>query len=429
MRKMTRILIVLALFGIMLFPLFASGSSAQKEEKGMAKKISILIHPTLYLATGGDTGVITQFEKDTGTEVEEIKIGPNPAIFEKLMVEFVAKTGRYDVVIVLTHWWNEETFQHLEPLDDYIAKPNPGWDLGDLIKSLVDAGKDLSGKQRTLPFRIGTSMLYYRKDILQKVGAGGPEMWDDVISISEKLKPMNIYGVGQTLYPQGDDFIRFIYSMGGNVVNRDMTKSMLDSKEGLRALEVVHTLYSKGYMPKEVLSWQRDQQIPALQNGQIAMGVFYSPYWGRIIDKKATENWDKMGWMVSPTDPGVPRGRTQNVGWGLAIDINSKHKATAWELVKRLTRSDNQLDMALNYANGPVNASVYESAEYLKKFPLSKDWLIATAASTFTPPHPRIEEIKDAINGNFSDVLLEKKSNEAGLKAASAKIDAILAKK
>ena len=74
MRKIARNFIILALLCVILLPAFTSGTPAQKQEEGMAKKITIMIHPTLYLATGGETGVITQFTKDTGTEVEVVKI-------------------------------------------------------------------------------------------------------------------------------------------------------------------------------------------------------------------------------------------------------------------------------------------------------------------------------------------------------------------
>jgi multiple sugar transport system substrate-binding protein len=426
MKKIMKVFIVPVLALLCAFPLMAGGA---QDEKMAPQKVSILMPPTLYLATGGENGVITQFSAQTGIEVEVVQVGPNPAVFEKAMVEFIAKTGRFDVMTIHTNWWYDEFYQYLEPLDEHIAASNPGWNFDDLIKSLVDEGQDLDGNQRTLPFRVGTSMWYHRKDLLQQVGVDVPENWDQVLAASEKLAAIDVYGVGQILEPSNNDYIRYLLSMGGMVLNREKTKCLLDSPEGYRMLEVFSTLYKNGWMPKEVLSWSRDQQIPGLQQGLIAMGLFYAPYWGRLINKEDTENWDKMGWAVCPTEPGVPRGRTLNVGWGLGIDINSKNTEASWELVKALTESKNQLNMALNHANGPTVSSVYQSNEYLEKFPLSKDWLIGTAASSLPQAHPRIEQTIDIYNKNFADVLLGTMTPKAALEDAVAKIDALLQRK
>ena len=51
-------------------------------------------------------------------------------------------------------------------------------------------------------------------------------------------------------------------------------------------------------------------------------------------------------------------------------------------LAEMLSGKDEQLKQATDYANGSVRSSTYQDATYLAKFPLAKDWLTATAASS-----------------------------------------------
>ena len=396
----------------------------------LAQEITLLIHPTLYEATGGTEGVIPQFTADSGVVVNVVT-APSSDLREKAIIDFVAGSGRYDVVAVLSSWMNDELLQFLEPLDACLADAGPDYDVDDLIPSLVMAGRDSNGDLKAVPFRVGTAMLYYNKDLFAGQGIEVPQNWDQFLEAARALtladdQGAQVYGVGQTLYPEGKDFIRFIYAMGGNILNEDMTESTLQTDEVRAAVELFRTLFEENLTPEESLAWDRDPQITALQQGRIAMGVFYSPYWGRLIDPEGTDNPDKFGWALVPTSEGVTPGRTLNDGWFLAIDRNSDNKEAACGLIKALTNKANQETMALEYANGPVRTSVYNSDAYKEAFPLGSDWQEATAASEFAPPHPRFAEIQDILNDEITSVLLGRKSTDEALSDATDRINPLL---
>ena len=404
--------------------LVLSSASAQGE-------VTILVHPTLYDATGGDGGVISEFSQNNGVSVNVVT-APTTDLFEKAIVEFVAGSGRYDVLTIKQGWLNDEVFQFLEPVDTCVEGAGSGYDPDDLIGSLVRAGVDSDGQLRAIPFRVGTSMLYYNKDMFAEHGVDVPTDWDEFLDAARKLTvrgpdgQVEVFGVGQTLYPEGGDFIRFIYGMGGTILNEDMTEPTLETPEVYAAIDLLKTLFDEELIAQESLAWDRDPQITAMQQERIAMGIFYSPYWGRIIDPEGTDDPEQFGWALSPVAEGVEPGRTLNDGWYLAIDRNSGSKDAACQLMIALTNPENQLEMALDFANGPIRTSTYLSDAYQAEFPLSAEWQAATAASEFYPPHPRVEEIRDIVNQEITNVILGRKTAEEAMRSATSRVAPLL---
>lgn len=390
--------------------------------------VTLLIHPTLYSATGGDNGIIQRFMDETGIDVTIVS-APTQDLRDKALMEFLSASGRFDVILLLSGWLNDDMFQYLEPLDEYLAQASEGYQPEDFIESLMAQGKDSAGVQKVIPMRVGTAMMYYNQDILSAHGLTVPTTWEEVLEVCEAVSTEELKGIAQTFYPENKDFIRLLYSMGGTVLSEDMTQATVNTPEMVQMINFVKTIFDAGYVSKESLTWDRDQQITAMQQGRAALGVYYSPYWGRIIDETAiAEGYtaDSFGWALSPTSEGVPAGRSLNDGWSVGIDKNSQHKENAWKLVEALTNAENQLEMALYYANGPTRTSVYQSEEYLAMYPLAEEWLTATAASMFVPPHPDWELIQSVLNRQVFYAIDGSITPEEAAQAANDEIQRIL---
>ena len=404
---------------------------AKKPLEGV--QLTLLMHPTLYAATGGDEGLIKQFEQNTGATVTVVKADIQPGL-EKLNAEFLAKSGRYDVFNVEQSWYSAEFFQNLEPLDDRIAKLDAAYDFADIIPSLVKIGQH-GGKTYGIPFRIGTTMLYYRKDLLEAKGLKPPKNYEELMAVAKALTQdtngdgkIDIYGFamrGKELEIQ-HDYLQVLYAMGGSVLSEDLKTCTGNQDPSVKTIQFFADLYKAGVVSPDTLAWGRDDMIAAMQQGRAAMGIMYSPYWGRLVDAKQSQFANKMGWAFVPTAPGVPEGRTRFGGWHLSIDKNSKNKDAAWELVKWLTNKENTLKEALEWANGPVRASSYNSPEYLNKFPLAKDWLASTAASVGDANHPRFAEMRDVMSALIPEVMQGKMTAKQAADEYCKRVDAIL---
>lgn len=398
---------------------------------GTAQEITLLIHPTLYAATGGDGGVVQAFTEATGIVVNVVT-APTDQLRERAVIEYVGGTGTFDVATLQDAWMNEEIAAFLEPLQDWLAAAPAEYRSDDLIRSLVEVNT-VDGNLLAMPFRGGTTMLYYRADHLEAAGVSVPTTLAELRAAAEALTrdtngdgQTDVYGLVQRGIPGFEivqDFARLLFANGGDILNSDATACEITEPEGVGAIQLWVDLYQGGYMPPDLFAIGRDEQIRQLQTGRASMGIYFSPYYGRLVDELDVA---QVGWAVSPTAEGVDAGRSLNTLWSLAIDGSSDQKDAAWQLVQWLTNVENQITMAVEYANAPVRETTYVDEAFVEKNPLGAEWLQATAASSFTPSHPRFPEMADAMSIELTAALEGQKSAEAAAQAMCRQIDGLL---
>lgn len=431
MKQRKAVALVVSIIGVLVLLLAVR---SQIPLSAAAPKITLLTHPVLYAAMGKETGVIAAFKKRTGIEVEVVT-GPTEQIQEKALAEFVAGSGRFDVVNLIDTMYTSEMVQFLEPLEERLKAADTGYAKDDLIGSLVESLRP-GGRQMGIPFRVGTAMLYYRADLFQQKGLQPPKNWEEFMAAAKALTmdtntdgKIDIYGVsvrGKPGFEVVTDFTNYVYAHGGLVLNKEHTRCALTELPAVAGAKTFVEVYRNGYASPDMLAHARDDLIGNLQQGRATMGIMFSPYWGFLQDAKATPFVGKFGWALVPTSPGIPPGRTLNSLWSFVIDRKSKNKDAAWELVKWLSNTENQLEMALKYNNGPVRTSVYENAEYAKKFPLAKDWLKAIGASLTLPAHRNWFRMQDIISTEVIATLRGTKTPEAAMQGACEQIARLL---
>ena len=427
--QMTRKIKVMMLVLFTSLLVFSSCSGLAKQ-----RKITFLTHPTL-LHTMADGELIKEFTKATGIEVE-VTTMPIPQIREKLAIEFMAKTARYDVISISTEGiFNSFVAANLEPLDKYNRK-SPLEDTQDIIPSLIDDFRyPANGPMLAIPFRTGTTLLIYRKDLLDKYRLDVPKTWDELQAAAKKLtldqdgdgKP-DIYGFaieGGDVLAATSDFIRVLYANGGSLLDDSLQKVTLMGK-GLQTLEAQLGFINDKSVSPDYMSCLRDDLIVGMQQGRVAMVMSYSPYFSRMIDPKESTVADVIGASPVPTAPGVSAGRTMNITWAFGIDKNSRNKEEGWELIKWLSNKKNQELMAFQYGNGPVRTSIYQDSEYIKFNPAAEAILVGLSAGKALPPHPRYAEMEQALGEELLQAYMHQKTPEKALQAAEKKLTEII---
>lgn len=395
-------------------------------------KLTLLIHPTLYSAAGGKTGITAEFEQATGATVEVVT-APIPEHSEKALVEFLAGSGRYDVIAMQNSDMTKQLNQYYLPLDKYIQNDKQAWEWGDIIPSL-SAYFLFDGKQLGVPYRWGTNMLYYRKDLLDAAGVKPPKTMDELVAAAKKLTKVtgdpktDVYGFVARGKPTeiAHDWLGLFYGAGGDMITKD-NKCGLSSPAAVKATNTQLELWKAKAMQPDFFAWGRDDIITGMQQGRVAMGIYVSSYWGRLIDPKDSKVADKLGWALPPSEAGVAPGRTRGGGWGLVVNKFSKNPDAAWELVKALTSKPNSIREAVQWANGPIRTSTFESPEYLKLFPLAKDWLVGTASSAVDPAIPIQPQILDVITEEVTAMMNNEKNVDKGLSDMCRRVDKLIA--
>jgi len=282
----------------------------------------------------------------------------------------------------------------------------------------------LDGKTYALPWILGTRLMFYNFDLLNKAGFYDvPVTWDQLAKLNKELakfKP-KIYGFGANaserhrLYKK---FLPFLWSAGGEIFSEDGKSCALNSPEGVQALKFYADLCQRS-----LLATQANLDEAFLQ-GKLAAVIS-----GDWLLKKLKNAPPKFGYTTAlmPSPDGQLYSRTSFAGGEfLAVSAKSKQKELAWRLVQFLTRPDNQVYFCRN-ALIPTPASVTAQAD---PFFLSdanyKTFIEQLQLAQSSPPHPHWVEIEQAIEEAVEQAMYKKKSAKQALDDAAAKINALL---
>lgn len=389
------------------------------------KTITLLIHPALYNAAGGDTGIKQEFEKRTGARVDVVT-APIPEHSEKAMLDFIAKTARYDVIAMQSGDMTKEFCKFFLPLDSFISN-SPEWKGEDIIQSLMDMAK-IDGKQLGIPYRWTQVVTYYRKDLLSKANVKVPTKVEDILEVGKALTmdtdgdgKTDVYGfIAQGKAPEelSHSWLTAFYGLGGRILDEN-GKSGLNTPAGKKAAQLWLDLYTQGVLPPDFFAWGRDDTINAMAQGKGAMGNFVASYYGNFFSSGI--NKDQIGYAIT-AGGGVNRGG----GWNLVVNKDSKNTDVAWALVKELTSVENQIHMAIKWANGPVRTSTFESKEFKSLWPQAEEMKIATQMQIVDPPIKQTPQIHTAITEELTAIMMGKKSVDQGMQDLDRRVNRLL---
>ncbi|UUZ97527.1 extracellular solute-binding protein [Paenibacillus sp. P25] len=177
-------------------------------------------------------------------------------------------------------------------------------------------------------------VLYYRKDILSKMGLSLPDTWDDVYDMLPTLQQnyMNFY-----VNPK--EYMMFIYQNQADFFNKEGSKTVLDSPEGFKAFRQWTDLFNIYALEREVPSFYQH-----FRKGVMPIGIAdYNMY----IQLSAAAPELNGRWGIAPI-PGTKRPDgtvTRWAGGGQTSGVifkASKKQEQAWEFLKWWDSADVQ---------------------------------------------------------------------------------------
>lgn len=388
---------------------------------------------------------IEQFRKDTGVDVQVLSYGYGP-LYEKQLLELTGGSDRFDAISVDGPEWMVDFHRHLIPLNDYLSKDPV--DLSDFVPVMLEMSRFPSmytnrpsgyqfgsGTLFTLPVRIGTRIIHYRKDLFEKYRVPVPKTLDDFLAAARKLTirrdgKVEVYGTIMQTHSLwvSEAFLPVLWSYGGDVLDQDFRHCALTKPESVEALEYFSTFYKEGLTPPESLAYDLDKAQTAMSQGLGAMIITYSPRALVFDNPKISKVAGKMGWAPVPYKKGsnLKAGIGWISGWGLGISKYSKNKDIAWKFIKFLADKEMQLKMAVEHANGPTRVSVFKNPAYQKVFPAASVVLEASATSRTRPGVPGYKQIEDIWTSEVGYVLAGQKNARAALQSACDRIEPLL---
>jgi multiple sugar transport system substrate-binding protein len=240
---------------------------------------------------------------------------------------------------------------------DPLIEGDPSFDLGDFYPELVDLCRHES-KLYSLPRYTSVYVLFYNKDLFDAAGLAYPDetwAWDDYLTAAQQLTALDVapekrrYGSvidfwGARIYP-------WIWSSGGEILDRDGVRCLLDEPEAQEALQFLVDLRHKWDVCPPTTMADRRLNIQMFVNGQVAM--FQTGAW----DIQQMKQAEALRWDIAP----LPENRDRATLLGMenyAIAAGTKHPQEAWELFKFLLGPDAQERMAAELEKQPSRQSV-----------------------------------------------------------------------
>lgn len=301
--------------------------------------------PLRFWAMGREGEVLPELLDGFTREHPEIPVHverlPWTAAHEKLLTAF-AGDATPDMANLGNTWVGEmATLQALEPLDAMVAGA-PSIHQADYFDGIWQTNI-VNGQLLGLPWYVDTRLLFYRRDLLEKVGFKHPPRdWDEW---RHQMQALSAGPVPQPLILPNNEFeplLAFALQQGDPLLREDNTRGNFSSPGFKRALGFYLDLLKSGLAPIE-----SDQQISNVwqEFGKGRFTFYISGPWNISEFKKRMPAELATSWSTAPLPgpmPGGGPGASTAGGTSLVIFKRSKRKAAAFQVMEYLSRPEVQ---------------------------------------------------------------------------------------
>jgi multiple sugar transport system substrate-binding protein len=409
----------------------SSGSSGSKASGGSASGD----RGPITLAMGKDTTGTVQKQLDRWNKLhpdQKVTLDELPENADQQRQQFIqnaqTKSDAYSVLNLDVVWTAE--FAANQWID---ALPANKFPLDQMLPAVVKTGQYF-GKQYAIPYNTNAGLLFYRKDLLDKIHAQPPKTWSDMKQDCAKVsklpegKNVDCYA-GQFDKYEGltVNFSEAVDSSGGSVLD-DKGKATVDTPAAKKGLQFLADSFKDGTIPKKAITYEEEDGRRAFQSGNLLFHRQW-PYIWALANAKDGSSKIAGKFAVAPLPGLTGPGRSSLGGLNLAISKFAKHKATAMDFIKFFSNAENaKANLQLN-SSAPPYSALYDDPALQKKFP----YLATLKQSLATAvPRPQVVHYGDAtaaIQESAAAALSGSKSVDQALADMQKNLSAAIAEK
>src|ERR1700747_1567538 len=340
--------------------------------------------------------------------------------------------GLYEAPIFAKRGW-------LQPIGELPTD----YDIEDVFKSLRD-GLSYQGKLYALPFYGESSIVMYRKDLLEEKGLKMPEQpkYEDIRKIADAVtdKAKGIYGITLRGKPGWGENMAFL----GTLLNTfgatwfDMNwNPTINTPEWKKAIGFYLDLM-KADGPPGASANGFNENLTLMTSGKAAMWIDATVAGGMLENPKESQVAGKMGYAPSPIEA-TPNGSHWLWSWAFAIPKAAKQAEAAEKFAVWATSKDYIKLVAedIGWSGVPpgTRKSTYDNSEY-QKSPFAAATLQAMQSADPTNPCikpvpytgiqfvliPEFQSFGTVVGQNISGALAGKLTVEQALKDSQAAV-------
>ncbi|HZC34268.1 MAG TPA: sugar ABC transporter substrate-binding protein [Chthoniobacterales bacterium] len=342
--------------------------------------------------------------------------------------------GLYETPIFAKRGW-------LRPMENLPAD----YDLEDVFKSVRD-GLSYEGKLYALPFYGESSMLMYRKDLLEEKGLKMPEQpkYEDIAKFADAMtdKSKGIYGIalrGQPGWGENMAYLTTLLNTFGATWFDEKWHPTIDSPEWKKAISFYIDLMKKDG-PPGATSNGFNENLTLMTSGKAAMWIDATVAGGFLENKKQSQVAGKMGYAPAPIEA-TPNGSHWLWSWAFGIPKSAKQPEAAEKFAEWATSKEYIALAAADagWASVPpgTRKSTYDNPEYQKAAPFAATTLQAMQSADPTNPCikkvpytgvqfvgiPEFQSIGLVVGQNIAGALAGKMSVDQALKNSQTSVE------
>lgn len=333
----------------------SNGSTASNEE--IVTEITAPVEITFWHAMSGDLEKALQSLTDEFTaQNPNITVTlQNQSSYQDLQQKITATVASPKDLPTLTQAYADWMFNPREEglvtdLTPYIENETIGFDNYEDILPILREANTIDGKVYAIPFNKSTEVLWYNKTLFDELGLKVPTTYEELAEVSKTIyEKKGIVGAGFDIL--NTYYTTFLKSEGKVYDNNfDVT-----SEESVKAFNYYLEGVKEGYF--RIAGTDKYLSAP-FANGTLAMYVGSNA--GENFVKQGVDGKFEIGVAPYPTNSSLQQGTDLYV----FSTATAEQKTAAYEYLKFLTTTENQIKWASATGYMPVRQSALESEEY-----------------------------------------------------------------
>ncbi len=308
--------------------------------------------------------------KNPEIELEWVTLEEN-VLRQRVTTDIATKGGQYDVMTIGTYEvpiWGRQGW--LVSLNDLPAS----YDVEDILPA-IRGGLTVDGNLYAAPFYGESSMVMYRKDLMEKAGLTMPKAptWDFIAKAARAMtdKQNEVFGVclrGKAGWGENVAFLTATSNSFGAKWFDMEWKPQFDSAAWKNTLTFYIDLM-KDAGPPGASSNGFNENLALFQSGKCGMWIDATVAASFVTNPKDSTVADKVGFALAP-DTGLGKRGNWLWAWSLAIPAGSQKTESAKKFIAWATSKEYLALVASKegWANVPpgTRASLYANPEYAK---------------------------------------------------------------
>jgi trehalose/maltose transport system substrate-binding protein len=287
----------------------------------------------------------------------------------------------------------------------------------------------LRGRLYGLPWYVDAGVLYYRKDLLDRLGRGAPQSYPELAETTRQVlsaagRP-DLYG----FLWQGKQYeglvcvsLEMLSSFGGAVIESGQVR--IDSPEAREAFRFERSLLTSGVSPALVTTADEEATRQIFGAGKAVFLRNWVYAWN-IFEREGSPVKGKVA--LAPIPPG-PRGAGASTlgGWQLGVYRGSRHPEEAWALIEFLTRPESQAYLTRTVGYRPSRRSLYSDPALVREVPILPMLLPILERARPRPVTPLYLSVSQTLQAELSAIVTGVKPVEPALRDARREIEFVM---